>query len=185
MRNASTDNDSVHIKPNLCRLGRIGILGRCSHKFLVNLKRQYRELFKALPEELVDRYRGKKAAVCFSPVKPSETERTLVSVSEDLFRVVRHFADDPRVKAMQTYFLLLRVLKEQCRVKETADGQLVEVEVKPSKEIPSDSLQNPSDPDASYSGHEGQGYQVQIMETYSTDGEKKRSPLKLELITHV
>jgi hypothetical protein len=28
-------------------------------------------------------------------------------------------------------------------------------------QIGSDSLQNPSDPDATYSGHKGQGYQVQ------------------------
>jgi hypothetical protein len=76
-------------------------------------------------------------------------------------------------------------LHEQCRVKETADGQLVEMEVKPSKEIPSDSLQNPSDPDAGYSGHKGQGYQVQIMETYSTEEEEDNSLPKLELITHV
>ena len=30
-----------------------------------------------------------------------------------------------------------------------------------------DSLQNPSDPEAGYSGHKGQGYQAQVMETYS------------------
>ena len=77
-----------------------------------------------------------------------ETERTLVSVSQDLFQVVRHLGDNREVQAMYSYGLLLRVLDEHCRVKETEDGQLVEVEVKPAKEIPSDSLQNPSDPDA-------------------------------------
>ena len=48
-------------------------------------------------------------------------------------------------------------------------GELVEIEVKPPKEVPSDSLQIPSDPDAGYSGHKGQGYQVQILETYSRE----------------
>jgi hypothetical protein len=177
--------DSVHIKSNMRRLGRIGILVRCLHKFLVNLKRQYKELFETLPQELVEKYLSEKAVSCFSLVKPSETERTLASVSKDLFQVVQHFMDDPQVKAMHSYSLLLRVLHEQCRVKETADGQLVEIEVKPSKEIPSDSLQNPSDPDAGYSGHKGQGYQVQIMETYSTAAEEEASTPKLELITHV
>jgi hypothetical protein len=76
-------------------------------------------------------------------------------------------------------------LHEQCRVQETADGQLVEIEVKPAKEISSDSLQNPSDPDAGYSGHKGQGYHVQMMETYSTEAEEETSAPKLELITHV
>jgi len=177
--------DSVHIKSNMRRLGRIGILVRCLHKFLVNLKRQYKELFEALPQELIEKYLSEKAVACFSLVKPSDTERTLASVSEDLFQVVRHFSDDPQVKAMHSYSLLLRVLHEQCRVKETADGQLVEIAVKPSKEIPSDSLQNPSDPDAGYSGHKGQGYQVQIMETYSTEAEEEALTPKLELITHV
>jgi hypothetical protein len=177
--------DSVHIKSNMRRLGRIGILVRCLHKFLVNLKRQYKELFETLPQELVEKYLSEKAVACFSMVKPSDTERTLTSVSEDLFQVVQHFMDDPQVKAMYSYSLLLRVLHEQCRVKETADGQLVAMEVKSSKEIPSDSLQNPSDPDAGYSGHKGQGYQVQIMETYSTAAEEETSTPKLELITHV
>jgi hypothetical protein len=34
------------------------------------------------------------------------------------------------------------------------------VEMRPAKEISSDSLQNPSDPEAAYSGHKGQGYHV-------------------------
>jgi hypothetical protein len=177
--------DSVHIKSNMRRLGRIGILVRCLHKFLVNLKRQYPELFETLPKELVEKYLSEKAVACFSLVKPSDTERTLASVSADLFQVVQHVGGDPKVKDMYSYGLLLRVLHEQCRVKETADGQLVEIEVKPPKEIPSDSLQNPSDPDAGYSGHKGQGYQVQIMETYSTEVPEEDSTPKLELITHV
>jgi len=177
--------DSVHIKSNMRRLGRIGILVRCLHKFLVNLKRQDKELFEALPQELVEKYLSEKAVSCFSLVKPSETERTLVSVSTDLFQVVQRFADNPNVKAMHSYSLLLRVLNEQCRVKETADGELVEIEVKPSKEISSNSLQNPSDPDAGYSGHKGQGYQVQVMETYHPEAEEETPTPKLKLITHV
>jgi hypothetical protein len=177
--------DSVHIKSNMRRLGRMGILVRCLHKFLVNLKRQYPELFATLPQGLVDKYLSEKAVSCFSLVKPSEAERTLASVSTDLFQVAQHFADNANVKAMHSYSLLLRVLNEQCRVKETADGELVEIEVRSAKEIPSDSLQNPSDPDAGYSGHKGQGYQVQILETYSTEAPQEDSPSKLELITHV
>ncbi|MCP4010146.1 MAG: hypothetical protein GY726_11605, partial [Proteobacteria bacterium] len=50
------------------------------------------------------------------------------------------------------------------------------VKIKKPKEIPSDSLQNPSDPDATYSGHKGQGYQVQVMVTYTetADEQEKR-----------
>jgi len=34
------------------------------------------------------------------------------------------------------------------------------------------SLQNSSDPNAIYSGHKGQGYQVQVMEAYCDDEEE-------------
>ncbi len=102
-------------------------------------------------------------------VKPSESAKTLKSVSADLLDLVEQFKDHPEVKAMHSYKLLERVLKEQCNTSD--DGKLVEV--KKPKEIPSDSLQNPSDPDATYSGHKGQGYQVQVMETYCKDEEAK------------
>jgi hypothetical protein len=176
--------DSVHIKSNMRRLGRIGILVRCLRKFLVNLKRQYKELFEVLPREWVEKYFSEKAVACFSLVKPSEAERTLASISRDVFWIVRHFTGHRQVQALYSYSLLSRVLQEQCRVKETADGEFVEIEVKPPKEVPSDSLQNPSDPDAGYSGHKGQGYQVQILETYSREAPEGSAP-KLELITHV
>lgn len=176
--------DSVHIQSNMRRLGRIGILVRCLRKFLVNLKRQYKELFEVLPREWVEKYFSEKAVACFSLVKPSEAERTLASISRDVFWIVRHFTGHRQVQALYSYSLLSRVLQEQCRVKETADGEFVEIEVKPPKEVPSDSLQNPSDPDAGYSGHKGQGYQVQILETYSREAPEGSAP-KLELITHV
>jgi hypothetical protein len=92
---------------------------------------------------------------------------------------VEHFKDHPEVKAMHSYKLLERVLKEQCNVSD--DGN--PVEVKRPKEIPSDSLQNPSDPDATYSGHKGQGYQVQVMETYCKDKDAKEE--SLNLITYI
>ncbi|MFH1933237.1 MAG: transposase [Pseudomonadota bacterium] len=41
----------------------------------------------------------------------------------------------------------------------------------------------PSDPDATYSGHKGQGYHVQIMETYCKEEEAREGTLNL--ITHV
>ena len=45
--------DSVHIKSDMKRLGRIGIFNQTIFKFLTNLKRQHREDFGMLPEELV------------------------------------------------------------------------------------------------------------------------------------
>jgi len=55
-----------------------------------------------------------------------------------------------------------------------------QVQPKPAKEIAGDSLQNPSDEDATYDGHKGQGYQVQIVETCTESPEDEG----LSLITH-
>jgi hypothetical protein len=85
---------------------------------------------------------------------------------------------------MYSYRTLLRVLKEHCEIREEEGGP-AEVKVKPSREIPSDSLQNPSDPDATYDGHKGQGYQVQVMETYCTHESEEQRAKTLNLITHV
>jgi len=171
--------DSVHIRSNMRRLGRIGIFTSSISKFLVNLKRGHKELFDTIDEGILDKYLSEKSLQCFSMVKPSESAKTLTSVSADLFNLVEHFKDHPEVKAMHSYKLLERVLKEQCNVSD--DGN--PVEVKRPKEIPSDSLQNPSDPDATYSGHKGQGYQVQVMETYCKDKDAKEE--SLNLITHI
>ncbi len=83
--------DSVHIKSNMARLGRIRIMAKTIGKFLVNLRRHHRELFDELPEELAGKYMTKKALSCFSMVKPSESARTLIEVAEDLFDLAMHF----------------------------------------------------------------------------------------------
>lgn len=172
--------DSVHIKSNMRRLGRIGIFCESIHKFLVNLKRQQPEQFERIDSQIVTRYLGKTAMQCFSRVKPSESKKTLGTVSRDLFDLVEQFKHHGEVAAMYSYMLLQRVLKEQCHL---SDDQANPVELKAAKQIASDSLQNPSDPDATYSAHKGQGYQVQIQETFCDDPQKKHE--RLELITHV
>jgi hypothetical protein len=84
---------------------------------------------------------------------------------------------------MHSYKLMQRVLAEQCNLETDIAGRKVTLK-KPSQ-ITSDSLQNPSDPDATYSGHKGQGYQVQIMETFCRSEDKAEKQQQLNLITHV
>jgi len=180
----NTDNqriDSVHIKSNMRRLGRIGIFTSSINKFLVNLKRGHKELFDTVDKGIIEKYLSEKSLQCFSMVKPSGSAKTLVSVSADLFDLVEQFKDHPEIRTMHSYKLLERVLNEQCNVNVSDDKN--PVEVKKPKEISSDSLQNPSDPEATYSGHKGQGYQVQVMETYCREEEAREGALNL--ITHV
>ena len=177
--------DSVHIRSNMRRLGRIGIFSKSISTFLINLKRRHLEIFETIEKELVDRYLTEKALSCFSLVKPSESGKTLEMVARDLFGLVRRFRDNEEVKSLHSYNTLLRVLKDQCSVTEAKDDQSAAVEVKPPKEVCSDSLQNPSDPDAGYSGHKGQGYQAQVMETYCDSDDESIRAKTLNLITHV
>jgi len=175
--------DSVHIQSNMRRLGRIGIFSRTIHKFLINLKRHHSNLFDTLSDPLVERYLSKKALSAFSLVKPSESAKTLKIVSAALYDLIEQFKDQSKVCRMHSYKLMQRVLNEQCNVQSDDTG--CKVTVKKPKEIPSNSLQNPSDPDASYSGHKGQGYQIQIMETFSRSEDNKEKEETLDLITHV
>ena len=176
--------DSVHIRSNMRQLGRITIFSRTISKFLVNLKRHHRHLFDQVDSGLIDRYGDKKSLAAFSLVKPTESEKTLKVVSADLFDLIEQFKDQPSVCSMHSYKLMERVLADQCHL-ETDDLGAGKVEVKKASEIKANSLQNPSDPDATYSGHKGQGYQVQIMETYSRDKDEFEKEPALNLITHV
>jgi len=181
--------DSVHITSNMRRLGRIGIFVRVITRFLVNFRRGRVDLFSSLEPSFSERYLTKKGQGVFAMVKPSESAKTLELVGGDLFLLVRRFADNPAVVEMTSYKLMRRVLSEQCDV----DSEAGTVSLKPPREISSDSLQNPSDPDAGYSAHKGQGYQAQIMETFSpappddSEGTKVEGESKpgLRLITYV
>jgi len=166
--------DSVHIFSNMAHLGRIRLFVKTLRKFLVNLKRHHAELYTSLGE----------VATCYEEkndgqfaVKPSESSHKLQEVGDTCFLLIERFKDHDAVVSMASYQLLVRLFHEQCVVENSDTGATVTI--KPNKEVPSDSLQNPSDPDAGYSGHKGKGYQVQVMETYSPD---KSQP---DLITHV
>jgi hypothetical protein len=166
--------DSIHIFSNMAHLGRIRLFVRTIRKFLVNLRRHHADLYQALGDVTI-RYEDKNDGQF--AVKPSESSRKLQEVGNDCFLLVERFKDHESVVSMDSYKLLVRLFNEQCVVEKTEAA--TSVVIKPNKDVPSDSLQNPSDPDASYCGHKGKGYQMQVMETYSPD---KSQP---NLITHV
>lgn len=173
--------DSVHVKSNMRNLGRIGLFARTIQKFLVNLKRHHRSLFDQLDESLTRRYLGKKEGSLFAMVKPSESSRTLDQLAGDVFTLTQHFSSKTSIQDMSSFKLLVRLFKEQCMVvADKTDSAKPRAAARPNKDVPSDSLQNPSDPDAGYSSHKGQGYQVQVVENYTEGADKQ-----LSLITHV
>lgn len=175
--------DSVHIKSNMRKLGRIGIFTRTIFKFLTSLKRHHQDLFATLSTKVVERYATPKALKTFAMVKPSASAKTLLQVSNNLYDLLEQFKDQQAVTRRHSYQLMQRVLAEHCQIK--SDGGKRCVVVKKPKHVPTDSLQNPSDPDAAFSGHKGQGYQVQVMETFTRSDDKQQNESRLNLITHV
>ena len=173
--------DSTLIRSNMRKLGRIRIFVTTIRKFLKKLKRTHPEVFASLIDtHISDRYLAEGSAGCFSRVKPSESSKTLQELGEDLLHLIELFSSDESVRKLPEYKLLERVLHEQCRV--TGSGAAAKVALKPSKDVSPDSLQNPSDPDAGYDSHKGQGYKVQVMETYQSEKHDENTP---DLITHI
>ena len=145
--------DSLHIFSNMAHLGRIRLFVKTIQKFLVNLKRHHGKLYQSLGE-LAERYEPRNDGQF--AVKPSESARTLEQVGNDCFYLVERFKNQDAVVSMSSYQLLARLFGEQCVVEKT-DGDAAQVLIKPNKNVPSDSLQNPSDPDAGYCGHKARG----------------------------
>ena len=172
--------DSTHLFSNMKRLSRLDLFVRTIEKFLKELKRLHPRIWqKEIDEEWVARYVKKEKQGCFSRVSGEEAKRTLQSVSEDLLVLVRRFESHNQVSRLESFRLMQRVLDEQCEVK--ADEAEEQVELKEPKEVSGASLQNPSDPDATYDGHKGQGYQAQIMETYTEEENDATLPLILAI----
>ncbi len=173
--------DSVHVHSNMARMGRVTIMSRTITKFLRNLNRQHSDTYHTFADnysELIQRYYNKNSEGYFGKVKPSESSRRLIDIANDLYFLLQYYSDDKAVTNMRTYKIMARVFSEQCSVE---DGEVIAVA---NKEIPSSSVQNPSDEDAAYDGHKGSGYQTQILETYQPDKPQDAEP-QLEIITHV
>ena len=153
--------DSTHVFSDMAVLGRTGLMGVAIQRFLVQLRRHDEDRYDALPSEITERYSRSKARMFADHQGPKDVLRQ--AVAEQLLALVERFADVPQVAGRATYKAMRRVLDEQCEV--TAEA--VKLKTKTSCEV----MQNPSDPDATYDGHKGQGYQAQIAETCSPDND--------------
>jgi len=173
--------DSVHVYSNMANLGRVRLMSRTITKFLKNYKRHFAELFKQdISEEMKSRYMKEGSSSYFGNSKPSESKKRLCEIAEDMQYLIEKYSGNKEICKMNSYKLLERVIGEQCEIVEGI------VKLKAAKEISSDSLQNPSDVDAGYDGHKGQGYQVQLSETYTREDENdENNGDQLNLITYV
>jgi len=167
--------DSVHVNSNMARLGRIRTLSRTIEIFLKTLKKDYKEIYDTkIEQRLKDLFFKEKECLIFGQVRPSESEKTLKTLAEDMCNLINLFNSHDEIANTKNYKMMERTFTEHCEVKEG------KIELKVSKKIDCTSLQNPSDPDAGYDGHKGQGYQNQIAETYSDDSDENA----LNIITY-
>ena len=177
--------DSVHVQSNMRHLGRIGLFVKTIKNFLNNLKRHHRSLFDRLDNDLTNRYLSKSTESLFASVKPSDSSHTLDQLATDVLILTDRFAQLSTVQDMNTLKQLIRLFEEQCTVEQGDDSVEAKAVAKPNKEVSSDSLQNPSDPDAGYSSHKGKGYQVQVVESYTEANDSEEENKKLSLLTYV
>ncbi len=172
--------DSTHITSNTARLTRLGLFCETIRLFLRALLEAHPRLFKKVPEELVKRYLKDDGATRYEGAKGEVVRRRLEVCARDLWRLIVLFR--PRkASGMREFKLLLRLLEEQCThddgivvpAKDDDDsGERGEpVSAKPPKEVETDSLQTPHDPNVTDSGHQGKGYAVQVAETVGEDNE--------------
>jgi hypothetical protein len=176
--------DSTRVCSNMARLSRLSLMVRTIEVFLNRLRQECAELWPLVEEQIIQRHLGREGVKgVFALTRPSEAQRRLPEAAADLLKLTRQFAGTAAAE-LEEYALLGRVLKEQCEVgSDDNDRGDPPLRLREDKEVSGASLQNPSDPDATYNAHKGQGYRVQIMETYSTD-QAVQSPA-VSLITHV
>ena len=178
--------DSVHIQSNMRHLGRIGLFVKTIKNFLSNLKRQHRILFDQLDKDIAKRYLSKNTESLFASVKPSESSHNLNQMASDIHSLTECFSSVAAVENMGTFKQLVRLFKEQCIVAEDEGDSERKAIAKPNKDVPSDSLQNPSDPDAGYSSHKGKGFQAQVAENYAeSDNTNDKEGPKLSLLSYI
>lgn len=183
--------DSTHSQSNFAPLKRLGLFCETLRLFLRRLQRHHKPDYDGLPEQLRLRYLSDKGnKTRYHGAGTEVGKRRLAVVARDLFRFSELFKDHKEIAAWPEFEALKRVLAEQCEVLDEPQQPLpddddvalgpVPVQLRKPKEVPASSLQTPHDPDVTY-GHKGQGYEIQVCETFGNKSEDANKP---ELITY-
>jgi len=180
--------DSTHIISNIAMLTRLGLFCETIRVFLSNLRKEHPRLFERVPAGLRGRYLKEDGSpTAYGDARSGQSRRRLEVCARDVYRLHAMLRGTAAAK-LEAYQLLDRLLREQCEVvpgstkgrddDDDAGEGYAPVQVKEPKDVASDSLQTPHDPDVTYSGHKGKGYSVQVAETCHEDN-------PVEIITHV
>jgi hypothetical protein len=168
--------DSTQVCSNMARLTRLELFVRTIEGFVTALAKAFPDRVELLSPRLRERYVERRGGY-FADTTGQKSRGRLEAAARDVAWLVSRFQEDKDVGALASFGLLRRLFEEQCEVVHAPGADPIGVPV-PAEEVASTSLQNPSDPDATYSGHKGQGYQVQLAETCVADN-------PVQLITHI
>jgi len=182
--------DSTHLLSHFARLSRLGVFCETQRVLLKALTREAPHALATLPLSLRHRYlREDGTESSYDDARASDSRRRIAVAARDAYRVREALRGVALPDASAAaYALLTRVVEEHCtRVAEpqgSAEGEAdadlapVPVVVKAAHALTGDVLQTPHDPDVTYSGHKGQGYEALLAETCDPDN-------PVQLITHV
>jgi hypothetical protein len=173
--------DSTHIVSNVAKRTRLGLFCETIRVFLLKLKNDHPRFFKRISVGLCRRYLKKDGSSTSYGDVPSDRVRRRISVcARDLYRLISRFRKTS-VENLDEYGLLQRLFEEQCESSIEKDRPSEDdddfgeggapIRLKEPKEVSSESLQTPHDPDVTYNGHKGKGYEVQVAETCEEENE--------------
>jgi hypothetical protein len=155
--------DSTHIFSHMASFGRTKLMAVAIKRFLTQVRRHTPELYAALPEEFRRRYEPAESQLFAGAKDAAARQRSRQQAAEDLLWTIERFANCADMAGRTSYKALVTIFNQQC---ETSEGKVV-VKAKTGGNC----MQNPSEPDAGYNAHKGQGYQVQLAETCSPTNE--------------
>ena len=153
--------DSTHVFSDMASMGRTKLMRTAVRRFLVQLKRHDAKGYEALPEKLQKRY--DKDAWDFGKTKAGKKGPTALEVAADMQTLIDAFADNEKITRRTSFKAMVRIFEEQCEVAED--------KIKIRKNAGCETMQNPSDPEATHDPHKGSGYKVQTGETCDKENE--------------
>jgi hypothetical protein len=182
--------DTTHLLSNFARLSRLGVFCETHRVLLKALTREAPERLALLPASLRRRYlREDGTDSSYDDARNSDSRRRLAVAARDAYRLreaLRGVALPADVAA--AYAVLERLVDEHCEIvsdpqtaaADDADADLAPVPVvaKEAKQLTGAVLQTPHDPDVTYSGHKGPGYEALLVETCDAEH-------PVQLIIHV
>ena len=156
--------DSTHVFSDMARFGRTRMMAVCNKRFLTQVLRHHADDFNALPEALRRRYAPSQAKLFAAKgLSAEQRSKSRLQVAEDMRDLINRFADHPGLKDRPSYQALVTVFGQQCEI--VADKIVIKAKTGGG------CVQNPSDLDATYDGHKGQGHKVQLVETCSDEND--------------